>query len=124
MKTYIVKVDDDGTVRWYNESKQLDRADGPAIERVDGNKLWYQNGELHRTDGPAIEYANGDKYWCQNGELHRTDGPAVEYANGSKEWYLNGKRVTEAEVIRTDETIDIEGTKYTLAQIKAALKKK
>ena len=122
MKTYIVTVDDGGTIRWHNEARQLDRENGPAVEYTDGDKSWYQNGERHRTDGPAIEYANGDKYWYQNGKLHRDDGPAIEYADGDESWYLNGERVSEADVMRLNETVDIEGTKYTLAQIKAALK--
>ncbi len=44
MKTYTVKVSDDGT------------------------KRWYLNDKLHREDGPAIEYASGTKYWYLNGE--------------------------------------------------------
>ena len=43
MKTYIVKVDEFGT------------------------KRWYVNGKLHREDGPAVEYANGSKHWYLNG---------------------------------------------------------
>ena len=43
MKTYIVKVDDDG------------------------NKLWHLNNNLHRVDGPAIEWADGSKEWYLNG---------------------------------------------------------
>ena len=55
-----------------------------------GTRYYYNNtGELHRDDGPAIEYPNGDKLWCQNGQLHRIDGPAVERSNGAKEWYQN-----------------------------------
>ena len=81
------------------------------------------NGKLHRTDGPAIESVNGDKYWYKNDKLHRADGPAIELADGDKYWYLNGVEVSEADVMKLNETIEIEGTKYTLAQIKAALKK-
>jgi hypothetical protein len=28
------------------------------------------NGRLHRTDGPAIERADGDKFWYLNGQMH------------------------------------------------------
>jgi hypothetical protein len=45
-----------------NESGQLHRTDGPAVEDIYG-KYWYINGELHRTDGPAIEWSDGSKYW-------------------------------------------------------------
>jgi len=73
MKTYTVKV--------YNN----------------GSKIWHLNGKLHREDGPAVEYDNGDKIWFLNCKLHREDGPAIEYVNGYKEWYLNGEEYTEAE---------------------------
>jgi hypothetical protein len=49
------------------------------------------NDQLHRADGPAIEYANGDKMWYLNGRRHREDGPAIERADGNKIWYLNGQ---------------------------------
>lgn len=59
----------------------------------------YFNGahELHRTGGPAIERADGTKYWYQNGLRHRTDGPAVEWCDGVKWWYLNDRPLTEDE---------------------------
>ena len=64
----------------------------------DGSRRYYNSAELlHRDDGPAIERANGTKYWYQNGDLHRTDGPAIEWANGGKAWYINGRMMTEAE---------------------------
>ena len=66
---------------------------------------------------------NGTKRWYSNGKLHREDGPAIEYANGSKSWYINGKCVTEQDVLNLSQTLEIEGVKYTVAQIKAALKK-
>jgi len=68
---------------------------------ANGDKLWKnEKGELHRVDGPAIEKKNGTKYWYQNGRLHRTNGPAIEWANGDKWWWLNGKEVTEQEVMQ------------------------
>jgi len=79
-----------GSKSWYQNDK-LHRLDGPAIEDADGSKAWYQNGKLHRLDGPAIEDANGDKSWWQNDKLHRLDGPAIDDADGSKAWYQNGK---------------------------------
>ena len=71
---YHVKVDQNGTRRYYNSA-----------------------GRLHRTDGPAVEHANGTKEWWINGQLHRIDGPAVEYADGGKEWWINGTEYTETE---------------------------
>jgi hypothetical protein len=75
-------------------------------------------------DGPAIEWSNGTKYWYRNDKLHREVGPAIEWANGNKSWYLHGERVTENDVMTdNNQTIEIEGKKYTVAQIKNALKK-
>jgi len=81
-----------GTKQWKDKNGQPHRLDGPAIERADGDKYWFQCGELHRLDGPAIEGADGRKLWYQNDKLHRSDGPAVIYDSGChKEWYKNGK---------------------------------
>jgi hypothetical protein len=62
-------VDRYGTKLWHNEVGQLHREDGPAVEGVNGTKIWYQNGQLHRGDGPAIKEANGSKYWYFNGDF-------------------------------------------------------
>ena len=91
MQTYKVTVDEEKTIRWYNDKDQLHRLDGPAVDRADGTKVWYVNGKLHRLDGPAFEYADGTKVWYVNGKPHRLDGPAAEWASGTKVWYVNGK---------------------------------
>ncbi len=78
------------TKYYVDEDDLYHRLDGPAVEKSDGTKYWYQNGNIHREDGPAIEYANGSKCWLQNGKYHRDDGPAAEYTNGDKEWWYNG----------------------------------
>lgn len=44
MKTYTVKIDDEGTKRWYADNN-LHREDGPAIEYANGYKAWFLNGE-------------------------------------------------------------------------------
>jgi len=100
MTTYTVKVNDDGT------------------------KRWYQNDKLHRTDGPAIEYDDGTKRWYQNDKLHRTDGPAVEYADGSKEWFLEGIALTEAEWRNKvspapcdGKMVEVDGKRYKLVAV-------
>ena len=91
------RVDEFGTVRYYNSSGQLHRAHGPAVVRSDGHRSWYQNGLRHRPDGPAVEWADVGCAWFQNGLRHRLDGPAVDYADGHREWYINGKDLTESE---------------------------
>ena len=86
----MINTDDYGNVHYYNENFEFHREDGPAIERTNGDKRWYQNGKLHRIDGPAIELASGDKEWYVNGQLHRLYGAAIEYSNGRKSYYLYG----------------------------------
>ncbi len=76
---------------WYKEGN-LHREDGPAIEAANGTKKWYKNGKYHRTDGPAVEYTNGYKAWYVNGKNHRTDGPAIEYSDGTRYWFLNSEQ--------------------------------
>jgi len=101
IKKYYVTVDDAGTTRWSKDAKGTirHRENGPAIERADGHKEWWQNGQRHRTDGPAIEWWDGDKSWWQNGQRHRTDGPAIVRNDGSMEWYINDEELTETEFL-------------------------
>jgi len=124
MKTYIVKVDDDGTKEW-RLNGQLHREDGPAEEYPNGTKKWFLNGKLHRTDGPAVENVDGTKYWYLNGKRHREDGPAVEYADGSKLWYFHGVKLTETEWRNrvqevkapcVGKVVEIDGVKYKLVE--------
>ncbi len=70
-----------------------------SIRKEYNDKIEYYNetGQLHRTDGPAVEGYNGYKWWYINGERHREDGPAVETTSGYKEWYLNDKRYSDEE---------------------------
>ena len=88
---YDVIIEHDRT-KWSKNNKAY-RTDGPAIEYVSGDKMWYVNGLLHRADGPAVEWADGYKEWWVNGKLHREDGPAIERIDGTKRWYINGKLV-------------------------------
>jgi hypothetical protein len=91
------ELDKDGKRIWTNSKGELHRENGPAVEWVDGDKLWYINGKLHREDGPAIELADGTKYWYINGEQHREDGPAVEDADGNMCWFINDKQISKDE---------------------------
>ncbi len=87
---YDVEIDDDGNVRYYNERGQLHRLDGPAVERADGTKEWYQDDMPHREDGPALELSNGGRGWFEDGLKHRLDGPAIIWPDGTKEWWVQG----------------------------------
>ena len=92
------RVDPNGTIRYYNALGQKHRVHGPAIDRPDGYRAWYQNDLLHRVGGPAVEYSGGYRAWYQNGLQHRLDGAAVEdVLTGSYGWYINGEELTKAE---------------------------
>ena len=96
---------ENGNKVWRNEQNMVHRLDGPAIERADGSKYWYQKDQLHRLDGPAVEYTDGSKIWYQNGQRHRLDGPAIERAGGLKEWYFEGKQYHAVLCFRKGQTI-------------------
>ena len=72
--TLDCRVDEYGTVRYFN-----------AL------------GKLHREYGPAVIYSDGSRAWCQNGLLHRMDGPAIEFPDGRCAWYIDGKELAQAE---------------------------
>jgi len=80
----IEKIEDDGTIKWYQNVK-LHREDGtfcacmPAqnyldIIYPDGTEEWYFNRELHRENGPAIIKSDGTEIYYSNGLIHRLDG--------------------------------------------------
>jgi len=50
---------------------------------------------LHRLCGPAVERDNGSKEWWVNGDRHRTNGPAMEEIGDPVRWYVSGKRMDE-----------------------------
>ncbi len=86
--------DDNGDKIWYlpSEGKNYHhREDGPAIECVNGDKVWIQNGKRHREDGPAVERADGSWEWWLKGTFHCESGPAIKSVNGILEWHVNGK---------------------------------
>ena len=111
--TLECKVDARGTVRHFNAQGQLHRVHGPAVERPNGYRAWYQNGLLHRLDGPAIEYTNGRREWYQKDLLHRLDGPAIEYPDGRR-WHINGKELTETEWQQTVASMGLFGRTRTI----------
>lgn len=105
----------------------IHRDNGPAIEKINGDRLYFKLGKLHRFVRPAIDCVNGykeyhfdgeldSKYWPAiigpdgsveywiKGKLHRTDGPAIIKSDGSKHYYINGKlhRLEEPAVINSD----------------------
>lgn len=91
----IKGIDKYGCIKWINDSGELHRENGPAVEDVNGDMEWWVNGKLHRDNGPAIIWSTGTKMWIKNGEKHRLDGPAVEYFDGDKMWHINGEHFEE-----------------------------
>ena len=101
------RVDEYGTLHYYNAQGQLHRVYGPAVECPDGRREWYQNGLRHRLAGPAVEYSDGTCEWYQNGDLHRLDGPAIVWADGIHTWFINGEHLTQAEWQRAVASMEI-----------------
>jgi hypothetical protein len=67
---YTVKVDKEGTVRYYKPGTNIfHRKDGPAILWRDGTQKWYIDGKLHREDGPASINPDVLQRWYQKGKL-------------------------------------------------------
>ena len=95
--TLECRVDEYGTVRYYNAQGRLHRVYGPAVKYADGTHVWYQNGQTHRVGDPAVVNADGCKVWYQDGLLHRLDGPAIISVEGGQSWFINGKPLTQAE---------------------------
>jgi len=81
--------------------------------------VWHKEGTdiLHNEEGPAIEYLNGNKSWWQNGRRHRVDGPAVIYYN-NKEYWLFGELISD---INSDEEWKIYQSKNYKKEIREYL---
>lgn len=62
-----------GLALFYRESAKLHRVGGPAVENVNGDRMWYENGKIHRVEGPALEYVKGTRVWYKNGKVHRVE---------------------------------------------------
>ncbi len=86
-------------IKYVNESNQLHREDGPAIEfdsgHLKGAAHYYYNGLLHRCKGPASiysinEFKKGAKEWWKNGKKHRLNAPAVTLSDSKKEYWEFG----------------------------------
>jgi hypothetical protein len=94
---FFEEIYDNGEIRWIKNGRFHCEGGKPAIERPDGTKFWYVNGNLHRLNGPAIIHSDGYRKWFKDGVLHREDGPAVEWIDGTKEWHIEGTEYTEKE---------------------------
>ena len=91
---------------------------------ADGDIYWLnKDGQRHCEHGPAVEKANGDKSWFLNGNLHCEHGPAVEKANGVAGYYLNDERLTKEEWENrlkrpcSGKIVEIDGVKYKLMEV-------
>jgi hypothetical protein len=134
---YIVRVYENGNIKWFNKDNKLHRVGGPAIEYFNGTKAYYIDDILHRVDGPAIESPNGEKEYYQYGKLHNLKGPAYVNSNGTCQYYINGvfyeendfdkevERIKNEELISQKQsdnnldgkTVEIDGVKYRLEKI-------
>jgi len=64
----IKEIDPSGTIKYLNENWDYHQPNGPAYISKDSKyKSWWINGQRHRLDGPAIERRDGTKSWYLNG---------------------------------------------------------
>jgi len=70
VESYDIRVSGDGS-KEYRRNGQICK-----IEYTSGLVTWWKDSCRHREDGPAIEKANGDKEWYLNGE-YITNHPLV-----------------------------------------------
>ena len=80
----------DGHRRW-KKHKRFHRIGGPASETHFASS-YYQKGKLHRINGPAINCVNGWKVYLQFGKRHRTNGPAFQMY-GRIEYWQRGEKI-------------------------------
>jgi len=90
-KRYIVETDQEKTV-WMDWNWNIHREeDLPAIEYVNGDRIWYKNGNKHREGNPAVVFKDGHQEWWFEGKLHREDGPAILWPDGRAFYYEYGE---------------------------------
>lgn len=87
-----LKVDSDGTKRFYRFGKLNDPSGGAAVIYPDGSLEHWVNGQRHAEDEPAIKQVDGDEWWYLNNKLHSTSGPAV-VKDGKEEYWVNGVKI-------------------------------
>lgn len=123
--TQYIKIDENGNKYYFSDKKmtKCHRIDGPAVENVDGTKVWYYKGLLHRADGPAIEYPDGGHVWYINGYLMTKQGHYDFYNYPWLAWshaYMATKEEHAAVYTKT-KTVSINGKEFTLDQLNALI---
>lgn len=90
------------------------KTENPRIK--DDVIIYFKDEKYHREDGPAIEKPNGDKVWFYEGNLHREDGPAVIIKKDDEicfYWYIHGDLKTQEEFA----IWQLENNKHPLQEI-------
>jgi len=87
LKNYSkIEVDEFGTKRYFNDEGEHHRLDGPAVESLNGTKVWHINGNHHRNIDISIEYSNRTKFWHFKGKRHRVGGSfSLKY----ERWFIH-----------------------------------
>lgn len=90
--------------------KRLHREnDLPAVERSNGDKIWYIDGKLHREGNkPVFISVSGYQTYYKNHLLHRTNGPAVEEENGNVEYWINGCKYSKEHYLKRLKRFSLE----------------
>ena len=78
-----------------------------VVDQRTGIRRYYNNsGQLHRLDGPAVIWRDGSEAWFHNGKLHRTTGPAVALTNRTTTWWIHGVQYTKQEYYTQLKTLE------------------
>lgn len=72
---------------------QLHNADGPAVVRSDGTRLWYFKGLQHNASGPAVIKPNGDLRYYYHGTKCNNAEVLDDTVKRAKEWAAKSKNV-------------------------------
>lgn len=79
------------------ETGQLHNADGPAVVRSDGTRLWYVKGLQHNASGPAVIKPNGDLRYYYHGTKCKNAEALDDTVKRAKEWAAKSKHVRNVE---------------------------
>jgi hypothetical protein len=68
-----------------------------VLSLANGNRCWFLDGQLDRSDGPAVERADGTKAWYSRRQASRRRA-RHERSDESEEWYPDGRKASSEEL--------------------------
>ena len=80
---------------------QLHNADGPAVVKSDGTRMWYKTGLQHNASGPAVIKPNGDLRYYYLGTKCKDAADLDEIVKKAKEWAAKTQNVRNTQSPKT-----------------------